>query len=99
MPGKRNPRKIGIGDYPTFPADKAREQAQTMLQAIKRGDDPAAERAAKKALPVWEDLVAAFRAKHLPKKNRRPPRDTTVSSTAFSRPRSRASALPTSPQR
>ena len=68
VPGKRNPRKIGIGDYPTFPADKAREQAQTMLQAIKRGDDPAAERAAKKALPVWEDLVAAFRAKHLPKK-------------------------------
>ena len=39
-----------------------------MLQAIRRGDDPTAEREAKKALPLWEDLVAAFRAKHLPKK-------------------------------
>lgn len=69
VPGKRNPRKIAIGDYPTFPADKAREQAQTMLQAIRRGDDPAAERAAKRALPLWEDLVAAFRAKHMPKRS------------------------------
>ena len=68
VPGKKNPRKIIIGDYPTFPADKAREQAQSMLQAVKRGDDPAAERAAKKAAPTWEDLVAAFRGKFLPKK-------------------------------
>jgi integrase len=68
VPGQKNPRKIVIGDHATFPADKAREEAQRMLQAAKRGDDPAAERAAKKALPKWEDLVAAFRAKHLPKK-------------------------------
>ena len=39
-----------------------------MLRAIQNGDDPKAERAAKKALPKWEDLLAAFRAKYLPKK-------------------------------
>jgi hypothetical protein len=68
VPGKSNPRKILIGDHATFPADKAREQAQTMLQAVKRGDDPTAEREAKKAQPRWEDLLAVFRAKFLPKK-------------------------------
>lgn len=68
VPGRRNPRKIVIGDHATWPADKAREEAQRMLQAVRRGDDPAAERAAKQALPLWEDLLKAFRAKHLPKK-------------------------------
>ena len=64
--GKRS--KTVIGDHETFPADKARAEAQNMLQAVKRGDDPKAEREAKKALPAWEDLLAAFRAKFLPKK-------------------------------
>ena len=68
QPGKSNPKKIPIGNYPTFDADKARSEAQGMLQAVKRGDDPAAERAAKKAQPRWEDLLAAFRGKFLPKK-------------------------------
>jgi integrase len=67
VPGKSNPRKVPVGTYPTFDAHKARELAQAMLQAVKRGDDPAAERAAKKAQPRWEDLLAAFRGKHLPK--------------------------------
>ena len=52
VPGKKNPRKVIIGDYPTFPADKAREQAQSMLQAVKRGDDPAAERARRRRADV-----------------------------------------------
>lgn len=68
VPGKSNPKKIPIGNHPTFDADNAREQAQGMLQAVKRGDDPVAERAAKKAQPRWEDLLAAFRTKFLPKK-------------------------------
>jgi integrase len=68
QPGKTNPKKIPIGNHPTFGADKARAEAQGMLQAVKRGDDPAAERVAKKAQPRWEDLLAAFRAKFLPKK-------------------------------
>jgi hypothetical protein len=64
-PGRKNAAKLIIGDYPTFPADKARELAQAMLQAVKRGDDPAAERAAKRTAARWEDLVAAFEAKYL----------------------------------
>ena len=44
VPGKSNPKKIPIGNHPTFNAEMAREQAQTMLQAVKRGDDPVAER-------------------------------------------------------
>jgi integrase len=68
QPGKSNPKKIPIGNHPTFDADKARAEAQAMLQAVKRGDDPAAERLAKKAQPRWEDLLAAFRSKFLPKK-------------------------------
>jgi hypothetical protein len=39
-----------------------------MLKAVKRGDDPAAERSAKKGQPRWEDLLVAFRSKFLPKK-------------------------------
>jgi integrase len=60
--------KIKVGDYPTFSANAAREEAGRMLRAIQNGYDPKAERAANKALPKWDDLVAAFRAKHLPKK-------------------------------
>src|SRR5262245_28237760 len=56
VPGKSNPRKIPIGKHATFDADTARRQARTMLQAISRGDDPAAEKAARKAAPIWEDL-------------------------------------------
>jgi integrase len=60
--------KIKVGDYPTFSANAAREEAGRMLRALQKGDDPKAERTANKALPKWGDLVAAFRAKHLPKK-------------------------------
>lgn len=66
--GARKRRKIVIGDHAMFPADKARAAAQAMLQAIKGGDDPAAARAAKKAQPIFEDLVAEFEASHLAKK-------------------------------
>lgn len=63
--GKRRRRKIMIGDHSTFPAEKARTEAQAMLQAVKTGDDPAAARAAKKAQPLFEDLVADFEANHV----------------------------------
>lgn len=36
-----------------------------MLQAIARGDDPAAERAAKKAIPTFEELWEDFEREHL----------------------------------
>ncbi|WP_442578213.1 integrase arm-type DNA-binding domain-containing protein [Mesorhizobium sp. ASY16-5R] len=63
--GVRKRRKIVIGDHTTFPADRARAEAQSMLQAIKTGDDPAAARAAKKAQPVFEDLIDEFETSHI----------------------------------
>jgi integrase len=63
--GKRGRRKIVIGDHSTFPADKARAEAQSMLQAIKGGDDPAATRAAKKVQPLFEELIVEFEASHI----------------------------------
>jgi len=66
--GKRRRRKIMIGDHATFPAEKARAEAQAMLQAFKVGDDPGAARAAKRAQPLFEDLVAEFEESHLPEK-------------------------------
>lgn len=57
-----------IGDYATFPADRAREEAEAMLRAIKKGEDPAAARAAKKAQPRWDDLVSDFDEKHIAEK-------------------------------
>jgi integrase len=66
--GKRRRRKIAIGEHPTFTADAAREEARRMLQAIKVGDDPAAQRAAKRAAPVFEDLVEDFETNHLAEK-------------------------------
>jgi integrase len=63
--GKRRRRKITIGDHATYPAEKARVEAQAMLQAVKAGDDPAAARAAKKAQPLFEDLVSDFEENHI----------------------------------
>lgn len=58
--GVRKRRKIVIGSHSAFTADVAREEARAMLQAVKKGDDPVATRAAKKALPLFEDLVEDF---------------------------------------
>ena len=66
--GTRKRRKIIIGDHATYPAEKARAEAQSMLQAIDRGDDPAAARAAKKAQPLFEDLIKDFETTHIEKK-------------------------------
>jgi integrase len=68
VPGRTNPRKVVIGDHSTWPAAKARAEAQRLLQTIRRGDDPVAEREAKRGVPVWEDLAAAYRAKRLSRK-------------------------------
>ncbi|TJW41115.1 MAG: DUF4102 domain-containing protein, partial [Mesorhizobium sp.] len=66
--GKPKRRKVAIGDHATFPAEEAREEAQKMLQSVKVGDDPAAIRAAKKAQPLFEELVTDFRRDHINKK-------------------------------
>ena len=63
--GRKVRRKLSIGDAGTYHADKARGEAQRMLQSVKRGDDPAAERAARKARPTFETLFERYREKRL----------------------------------
>lgn len=63
--GTRKRRKIMIGEHAAFPVEAARFEAGAMLRAIKQGDDPAAQRAAKKAQPLFEDLVEEFDQNHI----------------------------------
>ncbi|QPB21112.1 integrase arm-type DNA-binding domain-containing protein [Rhizobium sp. 007] len=63
--GSKKRSKTSVGIYGTFTANAARAEAQTMLQAAKRGEDPAAERAAKKARKRFEALVDEYREKKL----------------------------------
>lgn len=69
--GPRKRKKISIGDYPTFSAEVAREEARRMLQAYERGDDPAAERRAKRDAPLLEKLAEEFEEVHLADKKPR----------------------------
>jgi integrase len=64
----RKRRKLVIGDYPTFSAEVARREAQAMLQAVALGDDPAAARSAKKASPLFTDLIDEFETGYLAEK-------------------------------
>jgi integrase len=63
--GRKVRRKLAIGDAGTFHADAARAEAQRLLQAVRRGDDPAAERAARKARPTFETLLERYREQRL----------------------------------
>lgn len=63
--GSKARRKIAIGDSALFHADTARLEAQRLLQAVKRGDDPRAEKAARKARMTFDTLVEEYREKRL----------------------------------
>lgn len=63
--GRKVRRKVSIGDATLFHADKARLEAQRLLQAVKRGDDPRGERAARKARVTFDTLVEQYREKRL----------------------------------
>ena len=58
--GDRRPRRA-IGNASAYHADKARKEAQRMLQAARAGEDPSADRVRNKARPKFEDLVDRFR--------------------------------------
>lgn len=58
--GSRRRRKVSIGEYPVFTVEAARAEAQTMLQAARKGDDPSQARKDKRAAPTWEDLEREF---------------------------------------
>ncbi|MDL2398421.1 tyrosine-type recombinase/integrase [Rhizobium mayense] len=63
--GRKVRRKVSIGDAALFHADKARIEAQRLLQAVKRGDDPRGEKAARKSRMTFDMLVEQYREKRL----------------------------------
>ena len=71
-------RRMTIGQFPTWSATAAREEARTLRRKVDSGIDPMAEREAQKAAvvagrsaPTMEDLFARYDSEHLPRKSPR----------------------------
>ena len=61
-------RRITIGSWPAWKVKDAREQAKALKQKVDLGQDPVADRQAKRADPTVAGLAQLYREKHLPKK-------------------------------
>lgn len=59
-------RRPKIGEFPTIPIETARTLALEMLRAVARGEDPSAEKHAKRHAPTVADLCDFYDATHLP---------------------------------
>jgi hypothetical protein len=71
------PRKLTLGAYPMLELGHARDAARTALQAVSKGEDPAAlKKAARAAMPTDRDLiknvVADFLDRHMKGSKSRP---------------------------
>ena len=68
-------RRMTIGQFPTWSASAAREEARAFKRGIVNGIDPLAERSAarqasevERAAPTMQDLCERYAAEHLPRK-------------------------------
>lgn len=61
-------RRFTIGQYPTWSATAAREEAKALRQRVDRGEDPACERRERRTAPTVQNLLDRYIADHLPKK-------------------------------
>ena len=59
--------RITIGRYPTWSVTAAREEAKALRQRIDRGENPAANKRARREAPTVADLVDRYIAEHLPR--------------------------------
>ncbi|HEX2258027.1 MAG TPA: tyrosine-type recombinase/integrase [Afifellaceae bacterium] len=64
----RRDRRFTIGSYPDWSTVAARAEAKELKKRIDRGEDPVAERKAKREAPTVADLCARYETDHLPKK-------------------------------
>jgi len=71
-------RRMTIGQFPTWSATAAREEARALRRKVDSGIDPMAEReaqdaaaAAERAAPTMDDLFTRYEAEHLPRKSLR----------------------------
>jgi integrase len=61
-------RRYTIGDFPTWTAKDARDEAKALRQRIDRGEDPAAEKRKRREAPTIQNLLDRYIEDHLPSK-------------------------------
>ena len=59
-------RRYTIGQYPTWSVTAAREEAKALRQRVDRGEDPAADKRARREAPTVQDLVDRYITERLP---------------------------------
>lgn len=64
-------RRIRIGRHPLWSAAAARKEAEGLRKQIDRGEDPAADKRARREAPTIADLAERYKAEHLPQKAQR----------------------------
>jgi len=61
----RRPRRMSLGPSTVLTCDQARTRAITIIAAVKNGEDPAADRAAKRNAATVSDLAERFDREHI----------------------------------
>jgi len=61
----RRPRRMSLGPSTVLTCDQARTRAITIIAAVKNGEDPAADRAAKRNAATVSDLAERFDKEHI----------------------------------
>jgi len=61
----RRPRRMSLGPSTVLTCDQARTRAITIIAAVKNGEDPAADRAAKRNAATVSDLADRFDKEHI----------------------------------
>ncbi|QCN96998.1 DUF4102 domain-containing protein (plasmid) [Azospirillum argentinense] len=61
-------RRYTIGSFPDWKTATAREEAKNLKKRVDRGEDPQAERDARRAAPNVAELVRQFKEDYLPRK-------------------------------
>jgi integrase len=61
----RRPRRMSLGPSTVLTCDQARTRAITIITAVKNGEDPAADRAAKRNAATVSDLAERFDKEHI----------------------------------
>jgi len=61
----RRPRRMSLGPSTVLTCDQARTRAITIIAAVKNGEDPAADRAAKRNSATVSDLAERFDKEHI----------------------------------
>jgi integrase len=61
-------RRLTIGEYPTWSALAARNEAKALRKRIDQGEDPARDRREAREAPTVKDLAERYRREHLPRK-------------------------------